>query len=213
MKRHVAALLAIALFLASATPSGVPERMELGSGSAPIVLRDGASQVQAHRGAPHVESKGAEGSQPGVSVTMGGTPPRTAGEPIVAPSGEPVLANHNGRYGTWAYASASHGSRYLAIPEGRGWIVEVCGPLDCLERVSTDAGPELWLQRAGRIGDLSSVDFRVVCGPTSAGLCRGGSYTILGAADQSGDDPAPHPADDRMRAEDSVTAPPTDVDR
>jgi hypothetical protein len=82
------------------------------------------------------------------------------------------------RSGTWAYANRSHGPRYLAIPEGRGIRVAVCGPLGCLDRVSTDAGPALYLQRAGRIGDLSSVDFVTICGPLSRGLCRG-TYTIL----------------------------------
>ena len=82
------------------------------------------------------------------------------------------------RQGTWAYAKPSHGPRYLAIPEGRGWLVMVCGPADCFLRVSTDAGPVLSLQRAGRIGDLSAVDFERACGvSTSFGLCSG-SYTI-----------------------------------
>jgi hypothetical protein len=45
--------------------------------------------------------------------------------------------------------------------------------------VSTDAGPDLFLQRKGRIGDLSSVDFLVVCGvPLSYGLCQG-TYTLI----------------------------------
>lgn len=117
------------------------------------------------------------------------------------------------RTGAWAYADASYGPRYLAIPEGRGFDVRVCGPLGCLERVSTDAGPALWLQRTGRIGDVSSADFVVICGPLGPGLCRGGSYTILGVADQSGDDPPEHPDDDRLRIEDGgpgPTLPPTD---
>lgn len=105
------------------------------------------------------------------------------------------------RHGTWAYAAESYGPLYLAIPEGPGFDVRICGPLDCLERVSTDAGPELWLQRKGRIGDLSSRDFLTICGPLSAGLCSG-SYTILGVADQHPEDPPEHPDDARMRLED-----------
>jgi len=85
------------------------------------------------------------------------------------------------RSGTWAYANPSHGSDYLAIPEGPRWRVTVCGPLACLERTSNDAGPDLFLQRKGRIGDLSSGDFMVVCGPLSRGLCDGW-YTIQGRA-------------------------------
>ena len=138
-------------------------------------------------------------------------------QPASAASGEAgtVLISGYATEGTWAYAKPSHGARYLAIPEGPGWIVQVCGPLDCCERVATDAGPELWLQRAGRIGDLSFVDFGRACGPLSAGLCRG-SYTILGAADQHPDDPPSHPADDEMRVEDggpAPTLPPTDMEK
>ena len=47
------------------------------------------------------------------------------------------------RSGTWAYANPSHGARYLAIPEGEGIRVDRLGPLGCLSRVSTDAGPAL----------------------------------------------------------------------
>lgn len=116
--------------------------------------------------------------------------------------------------GTWAYAKASYGPDYVAIPEGRGWQVTVCGPLDCIDVVSTDAGPALYLQRAGRIGDLAAVMFQEICGPLSAGLCRG-SYTITGPADQHPEDPPEHPADRRMRAEDNgeprMTLPPTDT--
>jgi hypothetical protein len=113
------------------------------------------------------------------------------------------------REGTWAYAERSHGSGYLAIPEGRGWVVIVCGPLDCIERVSTDAGPALYLQRAGRIGDLAAVMFEDVCGPLSAGLCSG-SYTIIGRPDQHPEDPPEHPDDARMRLED-MALPRTDT--
>jgi hypothetical protein len=116
--------------------------------------------------------------------------------------------------GTWAYAEPSFGSGYLAIPEGPGWIVLVCGPLDCFEAVSTDAGPELWLQKRphNRIGDLSAAMFQRACGSLSAGLCSG-SYEILGAADQHPDDPPADPRDDAMRDEvgdELYTLPPTD---
>ena len=104
-----------------------------------------------------------------------------AREPIASvPAPSDIGTAIAGRSGTWAYAKASHGPRYLAIPEGPGYIVEVCGPLACFERVSTDAGPALYLQRAGRIGDLSSVDFIEACGSLSAGLCSGSYSIILG---------------------------------
>jgi hypothetical protein len=117
------------------------------------------------------------------------------------------------RSGTWAYAERSYGPGYLAIPEGRGWYVIVCGPLGCLDRVSTDAGPELWLQKPphSRIGDLAAVMFEEVCGPLSAGLCDG-SYTVTGRADQHPEDPPEHPDDTRMRAEDFGPLPATDTE-
>jgi hypothetical protein len=148
-----------------------------------------------------------------VTLASGSWAPRVGAMPAVAtrsqPSGAPVSALAT-RSGTWAYANASHGSRYLAIPEGPGFDVTVCGPLDCLERVSTDAGPALYLQRAGRIGDLSSVMFQEICGPLGPGLCRG-SYTILGVADQHPEDPPEHPDDARMRLEDTIL-PATDAE-
>jgi len=88
--------------------------------------------------------------------------------------------------GTWSYADPAYGPHYLAIPNGPGWRVTICGPAACLERVSTDAGPVLPLQREGRIGDLSAVMFETLCGMTPAqrvavGLCPG-TVTILGRA-------------------------------
>ncbi|MDP2622287.1 MAG: hypothetical protein Q8Q29_00615 [Actinomycetota bacterium] len=82
----------------------------------------------------------------------------------------------------WAFADPSYGPRYLAIPEGPGWKIRVCGPAACFDRVSTDAGPELFLQREGRLGDVSAADFPRICGvPISYGLCPG-TLTIEGRA-------------------------------
>lgn len=131
---------------------------------------------------------------------IGGATPGVAGANVTAPSPAVVNVATSGgpsglttpmpatslrgvaRQGIWAYADPSHGPRYLAIPEGAGWLVDVCGPAACLTRVSTDAGPVKSLQRAGRLGDLSAVDFEAVCAMTPAqrvaiGLCPG-SLTI-----------------------------------
>lgn len=62
------------------------------------------------------------------------------------------------------YADPSHGRWYLAIPDGKGVRVEICGPSGCLIRTSTDAGPALHMQRAGRIADLNSVDWAEISG-------------------------------------------------
>lgn len=62
---------------------------------------------------------------------------------------------------------------YLALPGGRGATVTVCGAGGCATIRSTDAGPDLAMQRAGRVADLSDAVWARVCGlPLSAGLCR-----------------------------------------
>lgn len=86
---------------------------------------------------------------------------------------------------SWAYAvrgTASHvgyrfGREYLALPEHRwgrpGIRVQICGAGGCVTRTSTDAGPSLAMQRAGRVADLNAWDFETVCGiPASRGLCE-----------------------------------------
>ena len=67
-----------------------------------------------------------------------------------------------------------YGARYLALPGGPGQWVTICGPAACVVRISTDAGPDKAMQRAGRIADLSFHDFAAVCGcdPWVVGLVR-----------------------------------------
>lgn len=70
--------------------------------------------------------------------------------------------------GTASHMSSAFGRHYLALPEHRwghpGLRVRICGAGGCITRVSTDAGPDKAMQRAGRIADLSLWDFEVVCG-------------------------------------------------
>ena len=81
--------------------------------------------------------------------------------------------------GIVSHMGASQGPGYLAIPKGPGWIVRLCGPGGCITRTSTDAGPSLAEQRAGRIADLYVGDFVAVCGvPASMGLCDA-TLTVL----------------------------------
>ena len=62
---------------------------------------------------------------------------------------------------------------YLALPSGPGHRVRVCGAGGCVERVSNDTGPDLAMQRLGRVVDLSVADFEVVSGqPWRVGLTR-----------------------------------------
>lgn len=57
---------------------------------------------------------------------------------------------------------------WLALPEGPGHRVEICsthsGTKKCLVRTSNDAGPDLAMQRAGRIADLDIATFEYLCG-------------------------------------------------
>lgn len=65
-----------------------------------------------------------------------------------------------GTASTYGYGYAG----WLALPEGRGHRVRICGPAACIIRVSNDAGPDLEMQRAGRIVDLNAKDFNTICG-------------------------------------------------
>ena len=92
------------------------------------------------------------------------------------------------REGVLAWAGESHGSAYLAVPWGAGRLVEVCAA-ECVTLTSTDAGPTLAMQRAGRIGDLAVGTWEHVCDlDRSAGLCRAS-----------------------IRLVDTITLPPTDA--
>lgn len=64
-----------------------------------------------------------------------------------------------------------YGARYLALPEGAGHRVTVCGAAACVTMTSNDAGPSLAMQRKGRIVDLSAALFKRVTGlPLSRGI-------------------------------------------
>ena len=76
------------------------------------------------------------------------------------------------RSGVIAYADESHGPAYLAVPWGPGHLVEVAGPGGTITLVSTDAGPDLAMQRAGRVGDLAVGLWETICAvPRTMGLC------------------------------------------
>jgi hypothetical protein len=74
--------------------------------------------------------------------------------------------------GIASFVGPRFGPEYLALPEGPGHTVTICGPAACVTRTSTDAGPDLAMQRAGRVADLSFSDFARVCGcdPWQRGL-------------------------------------------
>ncbi len=61
---------------------------------------------------------------------------------------------------------------YLALPSGPHRRATICGPVGCVTRVSTDAGPSKAMQRQGRVADLSIYDFATICGDPGMGICH-----------------------------------------
>lgn len=88
----------------------------------------------------------------------------------------PVLASVRPRTrivnGVASHMGSTQGPGYLALPEGPGRRVAITGRTGCIERVSTDAGPDKAMQRAGRVADLNVYDFEKICGPRWLGLCH-----------------------------------------
>lgn len=167
MTRRILSLLAI-IFLSSlagvATPQGAPEEIT-SAAVLPVVPTLPRAPQPASSPSPVPSASGMRAAL---------VEPAASRNPLVAPTLQ----------GTWSYADPAYGPHYLAIPNGPGWRVTICGSAMCLDRVSTDAGPVLSLQREGRIGDLSAVMFETLCAMTPAqrkavGLCPG-SFTITG---------------------------------
>lgn len=76
------------------------------------------------------------------------------------------------RSGLASWMPERYGSTYLALPDGPGLRVRICGPGDCVVMVSNDAGPDLAMQRRGRVADIAVGVWERVCGVSRAlGLC------------------------------------------
>ena len=76
-------------------------------------------------------------------------------------------------HGVASWMPERYGARYLALPQGPGHRVTICGAGGCLPMTSTDAGPSKAMQRAGRVADIGVLAFERICGlPRSAGLCK-----------------------------------------
>ena len=83
----------------------------------------------------------------------------------VAPRPSPRPLVRTGLASTYgpAYSEA-----WVAIPQGAGWRIRVCGAGGCRTLVTTDTGPTI----PGRIVDLPVGAFESVCGaPWTRGLC------------------------------------------
>lgn len=97
------------------------------------------------------------------SAGPSGAPPTADGHQLDGPRSVVGIAS---------WVAPRYGSTYLALPDGPGHRVRICGRAACVTRTSTDAGPARFLQRQGRVADLSHADFARVCGcsPELVGL-------------------------------------------
>lgn len=96
-------------------------------------------------------------------LSVGGAPPTDASvdDDQTAP---PEQVDSTIVVGRASWVASSLGDRYLALPRvRRGTRVRICGAVGCVERVSTDVGPD---QRVfpDRVADMSRRDFEAVSG-------------------------------------------------
>ena len=98
-------------------------------------------------------------------------------------SNDPVAPNGASKPRSMVGIASTYGpgwDGWLAWPGGPGWKLRVCGPAKCVVIVTTDAGPDRAMQRAGRVVDLDVPTFERVAGaPWTIGLTRV-TVTVLG---------------------------------
>ena len=113
---------------------------------------------------PAIGKRAAPAEEPRTATTLRGTPMPAVDE-AAARTAAGTISGIASTYGPgW--------DGWLALPQGPGVRVRICGSGGCVVRTSTDAGPSLALQRAGRIVDLDVPTFELVCGVAwTAGLC------------------------------------------
>ncbi len=90
--------------------------------------------------------------------------------PTVAGSATPGVSVSGTLTGIASWMPERFGPAYLALPEGPGIRVRICAAT-CLVMVSTDAGPDLASQRAGRVADIGVLAWERITGlPRGRGL-------------------------------------------
>ncbi|HEV8488973.1 MAG TPA: hypothetical protein VGQ58_04210 [Candidatus Limnocylindrales bacterium] len=140
------------------------------------------AEPERRTGAPHGEAApGTPGAEPATTSdpaqqAAGGAPPTAVTIPPACWPG-PCDANWLVRTGDAStYGPGWDG--WTAIPEGPGYRIRVCGPADCAELLTTDAGPDQRIH-PDRVVDLDVPTFEDVCGvPWRMGTCPV-SVTIL----------------------------------
>jgi hypothetical protein len=134
------------------------------------------TSARALSGAPHVAPTATPVITASGGPPSGGAPPTTVTIPPACWPG-PCDANWLVRTGDAStYGPGWDG--WTAIPEGPGYRIRVCGPADCAELLTTDAGPDQRIH-PDRVVDLDVPTFEDVCGvPWRMGTCPV-SVTIL----------------------------------
>jgi hypothetical protein len=161
-----AAGVSVGIALGSATPGSAPGavvRVQQGQSGAPSPVGGKAVWQAARADAPDAEERD------------GGVPPNSRGStlPVMEPSASAASVREFTMQGIASWMPERYGPAYLALPIGPGHKVELCGPGGCLVMVSTDIGPSLAMQRAGRAADLAVEAWEYICGlPRSRGLCE-----------------------------------------
>lgn len=162
-RREVAAivvLLVIVLALAAFWPA------PRAAGDTPILTTPIPSSafvpIQPVVGTPRpVEKPAPSPSAPHVVPSV--APVRSPAAPSTGVSSSPAASVTGHLSGRASFMDPAYGPRYLALPGGPGITVTICSVERCIRRTSTDAGPDLAMQRAGRVADLSFADFAFLC--------------------------------------------------
>ena len=165
----IAALLALAPQAVSHAPTPRPAQQVDGlvpwptpaarTGAPEALATDPASDSSAKRRAPRPDAHPAAAS-PGALSRPGASAGALVSKTSVAGSTPAPVATS----GTASFMDPSYGASYLALPSGPGHRVLICSVERCVTRTSTDAGPDLAMQRAGRVADLSYRDAAFLCG-------------------------------------------------
>jgi hypothetical protein len=172
-------LLAIAVIIAASIAFGLAIGRATAAPRPQALSGAGTSAAGPATGAPHVR----DALDPG----DGNQEAAPSGTPVARRSRPPAPRPTPGPDANWLVRTgdaSTYGDGWdgwLAIPEGPGYLITVCGPSDCAEQLLTnDAGPSLAWQRKGRIVDLDVPTFELVCGVPwrIAGTCPV-SVTIL----------------------------------
>ena len=161
----------------------------------PGVQADATTGVEASTGATGPAERPAGPTDPepvdeagdGAATRPG--PDRPPGRARRAPVREPEVSGQ----GEWADdailvgIASTYGpgwDGWIAWPGGPGWRLRICGVGGCVTVITTDAGPDLAMQRAGRLVDLDVARFERVAGvPWTTGLTRV-KVTVLGRMGQ-----------------------------